>query len=219
MLILTNEWAPSHLDREKFIATLQAVVTARLVAKDAGNKTLATGLKVAVNLVFGKTGSAYSWLLDPTLTARVCISGELILLQAAERLVVIPDVSILTMNTDGLMVRCRRKDADAVHELRRPTVALDAFLIHPLVARQIHRVAARHVGHRAGGVGGEHLALGFRQILDRDLPRLGLLLRRVLDVGDQREGFRMYTGRSMWHRAARRADRPPTRSAQPSAGW
>ena len=116
MLMLVNQWAPSHLDRDAFVAALQGIITARLAAKDAGNKLLATALKISVNSIFGKTSSAYSWLLDPVLTALVCITGELILLQATERLVAVAgaDVSVLSMNTDGATIRCRRCHAAAV---------------------------------------------------------------------------------------------------------
>ena len=123
MMMKLFGWAPMHLNRDRFIDTLDKIIAQRLEAKDAGNVRLAQALKIALNSIFGKSKSAYSWLLDPTLTARVCLTGELIILQAVELLSALDGVSVLSVNTDGLMVRTRRGDAEAVWKTMQDFVA------------------------------------------------------------------------------------------------
>jgi len=64
-------------------------------------------LKIVLNATFGKMGSSYSTLYDPESLVRVTISGQLMMLDLVERLTA-ADIRILSVNTDGLTLRCRR---------------------------------------------------------------------------------------------------------------
>src|SRR5207248_2746170 len=97
MLMLVFGFAPAHLDRDCFLATLRAMTEKRLQAKAGNNYVLAAALKIAINSVFGKSKSISSWLCDPTVTARVCLTGELIILQAVELVAAIEGVEPISV--------------------------------------------------------------------------------------------------------------------------
>ena len=114
-LILNNGLVPAHLPRHRFLATFDKLRQIRLEAKRDGYTALSDGLKIAINSVFGKTGSAYGWLTDPTALTRCTVTGQLTLLQFVD-LIQIDGVEVLSANTDGLTIRVRREIADAVVE-------------------------------------------------------------------------------------------------------
>ncbi|MBV8232950.1 MAG: hypothetical protein JO329_23465 [Planctomycetaceae bacterium] len=78
---------------------------------------VATGLKLALNSTFGKTGEQNSSLYDPNAFLGVTLSGQLMLLDLVERLTA-AGVRVLMVNTDGLMVKVRRS-RDAGKRLAR----------------------------------------------------------------------------------------------------
>lgn len=90
--------------------TFRQVVSDRLKAKKAGDKEKANSLKLIVNTAYGcmlngNGMTAYNDLYDPLMARSVCISGQLQLLELAEHLVAeCPTITIIQMNTDGIMV-------------------------------------------------------------------------------------------------------------------
>ena len=85
---------PKHLGGNAFLDAYIGLTSERIAAKRAGDKPLATGLKVAINSIFGKCSSAYSWLLDPTVGWAICINGQFILLMLIEQLMTIKGVTV-----------------------------------------------------------------------------------------------------------------------------
>ena len=113
--------APRHLDRDVFLKVYDDLRCERLEAKRNGDKVVSDGLKVAINAVYGKQSEAYSKLLDPQNGAAIGINGQLVLLRLIEALLPIEGLSVLSANTDGIMVRFPRQ-----HEARlRATVNRD----------------------------------------------------------------------------------------------
>ena len=155
-LILGMELVPRHLPNS-LLEHLRGIVQARVTEK-ATNKgsALDTGLKIAINSVFGKFGSPYSWLFDPTLGWTVTINGQLILLMLVERLT--PVAEVLSANTDGVLVRVRR---DRMDELRAVVGSIqDLFKLrfsytdYALFARRdINNYVAVEVGGKLKGKG------------------------------------------------------------------
>ena len=70
-------------------------------------KTMAAGLKIVLNSVFGQMGNPYSVLYDPTSFLAVTLSGQLLLIDLLERLMG-AGAEVLSVNTDGLFFRVRR---------------------------------------------------------------------------------------------------------------
>jgi len=113
-LIVNHRLAPAHLPRSAFLKAFDGLRKRRLAAKAAGQKALADGLKISINSVFGKTKSAYSWLLDPVMSVGVTILGQLSLLTFVDLLSDVDDTEVISANTDGLTIRTRREYAPMV---------------------------------------------------------------------------------------------------------
>lgn len=79
----------------------------RLDAKRAGDKKTADSLKTLLNGTFGKLGSMYSIFYTPQQFIQVTITGQLALLMLIEMLEAC-QISVVSANTDGLVIKCRR---------------------------------------------------------------------------------------------------------------
>jgi hypothetical protein len=101
-IILQQRLAPKRLG-EPFLRVYQSLVTRRLQAKHAGNKTEADTLKIVVNGSFGKLGSKYSALYAPDLLIQTTLTGQLALLMLIERMADI-GVRVVSANTDGVVL-------------------------------------------------------------------------------------------------------------------
>ena len=81
------------------------VLDTRMKAKASGDKATANALKLVVNTTYGAMLNQYNDLYDPLMGRSVCISGQLYLLELAEHLFqTIPDLQIVQLNTDGIMI-------------------------------------------------------------------------------------------------------------------
>jgi hypothetical protein len=76
-IILNNRIVPGHLPADEFLAIYTRLRKRRLEAKASGQTDLSNGLKVAINSIYGKSGSPYSWLFDPTVVVRTTLLGQL----------------------------------------------------------------------------------------------------------------------------------------------
>ena len=115
-LILFHKLCPQHIPAHPFLHSLKKLVDKRLAVRDT-DPVLSAGMKVAVNSVFGKTGSPYSWLCDPTALFSVTILGQLTILALIDLLFVCEDhVELVSANTDAVLFRVTREAADIVIE-------------------------------------------------------------------------------------------------------
>lgn len=81
------------------------VLSERMKAKAEGDKAKADALKLVCNTTYGCLLNQYNDLYDPLMGRSVCISGQLYLLELAEHLYKdVPDLKIVQLNTDGIMV-------------------------------------------------------------------------------------------------------------------
>lgn len=108
---------PSHLGPE-FLTVYRSIYDRRLAAKVSGNKIVADTLKIVLNGSFGKFGSVWSILYSPELLIQVTLTGQLALLMLIEMIEDIhADISVVSANTDGIVIKCPRamqKFVDAV---------------------------------------------------------------------------------------------------------
>ena len=95
--------------------TYEQVLETRMKAKAEGDKTTANALKLICNTTYGATLNRYNALYDPLNARSVCISGQLYLLEMACHLRQnIPDLKIVQLNTDGIMIEFDNSYTDAV---------------------------------------------------------------------------------------------------------
>ena len=92
-------------------------------AKATGDTATANALKLVVNTTYGamlsgKKGAAYNSLFDPLMGRSVCITGQLFLLEMAQHLYKdIPDLRIVQLNTDGIMIEFDDSQYGQVQEI------------------------------------------------------------------------------------------------------
>lgn len=90
---------------ERFIAAYRDIYDKRIEAKRSGNKKVANALKISLNGTFGKLGSPYSSFYSPDLMLAVTMTGQLNLMCLIYDLEFRPDITVISANTDGIMVR------------------------------------------------------------------------------------------------------------------
>lgn len=139
-LMINERLIPSHLDPDKFIAAYETLRSRRLEAKSQGLKALSDGLKISLNSVFGKYLSAYSWLSDPSAGLKVTVRGQLTLLQFIE-LAISCGGQIVSANTDGILVRIKRDDAETLISAMDEMASLLGFVLEQTEYRKIFRSA------------------------------------------------------------------------------
>lgn len=105
-LLRENPKGLTHKDVKKEYLRLVEVVQ---VAKSA-----AQSLKIAQNGAYGKLGSIYSPFYSPDLMLAVCLTGQLNLLCLIDTLSRLRGVSVLSANTDGIMVGYKASMRDKV---------------------------------------------------------------------------------------------------------
>lgn len=94
------------------------VLETRMKAKASGDKATANALKLVVNTTYGALLNKYNDLFDPLMGRSVCITGQLFLMELAQHLYAdIPDLKIVQLNTDGIMVECDRKYLPKLDEI------------------------------------------------------------------------------------------------------
>ena len=87
-------------------------------AKAAGDTATANALKLVVNTTYGASLNKYNDLFDPLQGRSVCISGQLFLLEMAQRLhKEVPGLRIFQINTDGIMVEFDDSQYDQVQDI------------------------------------------------------------------------------------------------------
>ena len=94
------------------------VLESRMKAKAAGDTAKANALKLVVNTTYGASLNKYNDLCDPLQGRSVCITGQLFLLEMAQHLYKdIPDLRIVQLNTDGIMIEFDDSQYDQVQEI------------------------------------------------------------------------------------------------------
>jgi hypothetical protein len=112
-LILNAGLTPESLGKD-FIYVYDRIVTERVNAKAKGDKVTAEVLKIVANGTFGKLGSPWSIMYAPNLLLQVTITGQLAILMLAESFE-LAGIEVTSINTDGIVVRCKRVMEDVFH--------------------------------------------------------------------------------------------------------
>lgn len=134
----------------------------RMNAKKSGNTILANALKLVCNTTYGAMGNKYNALYDPLMMRSVCISGQLFLLELAWHLYKdVPSVSIIQLNTDGIMVKYLDKYDSQVQDVlkewqTRTGFELEEDRIQKIVQKDVNNYVMRfedgHIKKKGGYV-------------------------------------------------------------------
>ena len=115
-IAIENGLFPEHLG-ERYVQVYRGLRDKRIQAKRAGDKQSADALKLALNGTYGNSNSPYSPMYDPKYTMATTINGQLLLLMLAERLLAVPGLSLIQINTDGVTFRVHKSQQQAVADV------------------------------------------------------------------------------------------------------
>jgi hypothetical protein len=110
-IAIVNRLYPAHLGtlfcdvyselKDERIAAKRLIKSAdRDVAHSAAVK--ADALKFSLNGVYGDSNSAFSVFYDPAYTMSITMNGQLLILMLVEKLMTIPSLELIQVNTDGV---------------------------------------------------------------------------------------------------------------------
>ncbi len=114
-LAISNRLFPEHLT-ETF-CDVYAHLKDQRVKYPKGSAENAM-LKLALNGVYGDSNNVYSVFYDPLFTMSITLNGQLLLCKLAEKLMRIPDLRLIQINTDGLTIRVPRQHKEVVDSIR-----------------------------------------------------------------------------------------------------
>lgn len=102
-IAIVNRLAPAHLGQAFVEVYAQLPLERKKWQKEKGKKCIeANLLKLAGNGVYGNSNNQYSIFYDPQFTLTITVNGQLMLCMLAERLLKVPSLSIIQINTDGI---------------------------------------------------------------------------------------------------------------------
>lgn len=114
-LAITNGFYPAHLGKE-FVTIYKHLFEQR---KQYPKKSAESAmLKLALNGVYGDSNNRFSVFYDPLFTMSITLNGQLLLCLLAERLMTIPELRLIQVNTDGLTVQVPREHKHMIDTIR-----------------------------------------------------------------------------------------------------
>lgn len=124
-IIINDKLYPAHLGLP-FLEVYKTLVVSRVEDKKAGRKSSADSKKIIVNGTFGKLGNMYSLIYSPDLLMQVTITGQLALLMLIDMLEYY-GISVVSANTDGVMIKCDRTRTDQLNQIVKMWEGLTGF--------------------------------------------------------------------------------------------
>lgn len=136
------------------------VLESRMKAKAAGDIATANALKLVCNTTYGCLLNQYNDLYDPLMGRSVCISGQLYLLELARHCYQdIPGLKIVQLNTDGIMIQCRKEYLSQLDEIcdewqSRTGFELETDSIIKIAQKDVNNYVEIQEGGKAKAKGG-----------------------------------------------------------------
>jgi hypothetical protein len=128
---------PEHV-LSVFTTELKVLREARVAAKKAGDKLTADALKLIINSLFGKLGDTFSPLRDDRACMQVTIGGQFLLMMLIE-MVHVAGATVLSVNTDGLLLRVPKEKAETIYVALRTWESRTSLTLE----EQAYRTVAR----------------------------------------------------------------------------
>ena len=93
------------------------IYTHRLKLKNEGKKKEQAPYKIVLNGTYGIGKDKYSSAYDPRQANRICVNGQLMLLDLIEHLESVNSFELIQSNTDGLIIKVDEKDFEEVKKV------------------------------------------------------------------------------------------------------
>jgi len=103
-IVLNLRISPKHLESYAFLTIMDYLMTARLKAKHAGQKSKADIYKIVINRIYGAFKDTFDYLYDPMCTYKTTVNGQLYLLMLVEELE-LNNIHVISANTDGIVCK------------------------------------------------------------------------------------------------------------------
>lgn len=133
-IAIVNRLAPEHLGQRFVEVYSQLPAERKKWQKEKGKKCVeANTLKLASNGVYGNSNNPYSVFYDPKFTLTITINGQLMLCMLAERLLTVPTLKIIQINTDGITYFIHKD-----HEPQAATVCREWEALTKLVLEDVN---------------------------------------------------------------------------------
>jgi len=132
----------------------------RMKAKAEGDKATADAAKLVLNTTYGTFKDQYNALFDPMQGTRVCLSGQLYILDLIHQICsAYPSVQLIQLNTDGWVLSCDRDDRFGVEMVvenwqKRTGFTVDTDEIQKIVQANVNNYIIRMVDGRVKTKGG-----------------------------------------------------------------
>jgi len=115
-LFIQNRLHPRQMKQDVFVKVYSDIFQERVKAQQEGDTLTSDALKLALNGMFGKTGSDVSCFYDPFVFYAITVNGQLFISMLVERLV-LAGAELLQVNTDGVTVSVPRKQEAEILEI------------------------------------------------------------------------------------------------------
>lgn len=112
-IAIVNEKYPEHFGKI-FCGVYKYIYDLR--AKTPKSNPINGALKLALNGVYGKSNSWWSFFYDPKYTMTITVNGQLMLTMLAEDLV-LAGAEMIQVNTDGLTIKVKRNQLDKYKDI------------------------------------------------------------------------------------------------------
>lgn len=117
-IAIVNKIAPEHLGQRFHEEYSNLPKERKRWQEEKGKKCVeANALKLASNGVFGNSNSEYSVFYDPQFTISITLNGQLMLCMLAEKLLTVPTLKIIQINTDGITYYINKEHEEAAKQI------------------------------------------------------------------------------------------------------
>jgi hypothetical protein len=148
-LFIKNKLHPRQMDQNTFVKVYSDIFQERVKAQKEGDELTSDALKLALNGLFGKTGSDVSCFYDPNVFYAVTVNGQLLITMLLEKLYTI-GCEVLQINTDGITIRHHKDQKEALiqacHEWESETqLTLEYANYKQMIIRDVNNYIAENI--------------------------------------------------------------------------
>lgn len=181
----------------------------RMEAKANGDKATADAAKLVLNTTYGTFKDQYNAMFDPMQGTRVCLSGQLYILDLIHQICsAYPSVQLIQLNTDGWVLSCDREDRKGVEKVveewqQRTGFTVETDEIQKIVQANVNNYVIRMADGRIktkGGVVARYAGGDFRSnsntIIDKavvDYLLDGVPIEKTINDCDDMSRFQIIT--------------------------
>ncbi len=115
---ISNKFSPEHLGHYFYNVYERSynhrIALKKLAKTDKGKKSEVSTWKLGLNKPFGDSKSKYSPFYDPMYTLKITLNGQMVLAMLTERILLLGDIELIQVNTDGLTVKYPKEKLDEI---------------------------------------------------------------------------------------------------------